>query len=1026
MNHIKRCSLIGLFLASVASFLVPVSLSQAAEDSGACSATMSNLQTKNSNLTSALAGIDSLLNAKGIAEMPLTVLFLVDLQDDEAITKRISDLSVNSEAEKVIEQSEYKDYQQCSLSTEDKVLLEDTIQKQALLNQKRLGFLKLEKPVRQNLIDLFESARQSSVDHRQINKELSDGQLSLVRAQTNLIMSEKEASERNGLTNEDSASVRPMLDSYLVDVETEHIDFLNNVKSEREKLEELRKELAEHTKSKYRPAELQSELASVDEIWRSAANSLLHTFEKINASSKFTLPPLPTSTSINKNEKELYSENLALLEKARQRSVELSNQRQNLILNLKALHFRLVSDAGTLRARLIADCKASSSCDNHVSLNERTITGVLTELRIFPLKFLAGGFNKIVEFKGKTQRGFDGWADVSRQLFIFFALILLPFLAHKTLNFVSHRLDLTREKIMSQSILDYGYRTQIAVWLSRLTPFVPSIGMILSIDLARALIEATDIEEVSYFLFYLEVYFVYKATRLLLKVLFEFLFSSESLTLSQQLSERAEKSARRLSRFFFARYILLHIIEDTLRRSLVYGILYEAVGWVSLLFVINEIRQWQNEIVQLFSTRFSTLWVRIKPQTESKVGALIYPILLLFVVAHDVFRLISLRLVKFDFFKRIISEVFKKQLEKEGDVSKTLGKPNSDYLAIFDYHRPAAKEVYVDRDPQMAKQILANINCWLEGETSEDLFMLVGHRGIGKTTSLKMIFDSIQIEDKFFRWIKPKICEPTDLFDLISEIFGKKICSIEDFLQAEAALDQKVVLVIDDIHNLFIGKVGGFEAYRLFIDLVSLRTTKIFWCLSANSHAWTYLKGVFGEEHFYGQVYKMRMWSDSEIQSLILARHQMSGYSQYFDRSITAYGTGNLLGEQVETQFFRLLWGQSRGNPRSALMYWISAVAQTGDSEIHVGVPRFINPERVGTMSNDALIVLAALARHDSLTLEELTEVTRIDQLVVRKVLIESENKELVWSDEQRRVRISSRGQNAIDYFLLGKNFLYE
>ena len=210
------------------------------------------------------------------------------------------------------------------------------------------------------------------------------------------------------------------------------------------------------------------------------------------------------------------------------------------------------------------------------------------------------------------------------------------------------------------------------------------------------------------------------------------------------------------------------------------------------------------------------------------------------------------------------------------------------------------------------------------------------------------------------------------------------------------------------------------------MELIGLRTRNTFWCLAVATHSWTYLQGVLGRDHFYGKTYKLRMWTDQEIQKLILNRHEATGYSRTFDESVSAYGTGNVLGEKTEVQFFRLLWGQSRGNPRAALMHWVSAISEPSSGNIHVGVPQFIESSIVGTMSTEALILLASIARHDSLTSHELIRSTGLDLLIVRKCLKEAHEKELIWSDTESRIRISSRAQGAIDYYLVGKNFLYE
>ena len=59
-------------------------------------------------------------------------------------------------------------------------------------------------------------------------------------------------------------------------------------------------------------------------------------------------------------------------------------------------------------------------------------------------------------------------------------------------------------------------------------------------------------------------------------------------------------------------------------------------------------------------------------------------------------------------------------------------------------------------------------------------------------------------------------------------------------------------------------------------------------------------------------------------------------------------------------------------------MYWVSAISQPAERLIHVGVPQFIEANQVGSMSDDAHLLLAAIARHDSLTEPELHQVTGV------------------------------------------------
>lgn len=316
---------------------------------------------------------------------------------------------------------------------------------------------------------------------------------------------------------------------------------------------------------------------------------------------------------------------------------------------------------------------------------------------------------------------------------------------------------------------------------------------------------------------------------------------------------------------------------------------------------------------------------------------------------------------------------------------------------------------------------------WSDRKAHDDLIIIDGTRGIGKTTLLLKLLNTFEhhIATKLGR-ISGKITDEKAFFSWLSELFDYPINSIEEVHQYDASLEKPIVFLVDDIHNLFLGKIGGFVAYCAFLRVINLNTKNILWCLTVTSRAWSFLKGVFGEEQIYGKIFTMANWNDSEIQKLITIRHSQSGLPRKFDDSIKAYGSSGAIGEKTEAQFFRLLWGQSRGNPRAALMYWVSAITLHYSGYIDVGVPSFINSSVVSSLSDDSLFVLAALSRHDNLTLSELELVTNIADNIIKKCVRECQEKDLLWADDEERYRVSSRAQYVIDYFLMGKNFLYE
>ncbi len=966
------------------------------------------------------------LHGKQSAEVPLNVLFRVPLESEVDVAGALAALKESGNTDYLLQQGALRTLADCAVTADQKRELNVLAASSLELNNLKIEFLRLPLDDRLALIATYESARKQLQEQTQINAQLDASKATLAKAQTELTRGEQESTKIEA--SEDLATARMLLDRYLVEVESEQISYIESIKKQKESLSNVRQELT-RLQATLGTAQLglNEQFQTADDIWSNAFDHLLEIFSKGDVNLKSDIPglmPRPDSGE-PEEKKEAYAKYESEYQKAAGRRRELVDSKSRLLSDLKAQGFRLLSDAGFLRARLIRECQAGS-CPSLDGMNKRVLLGYAREIRVLPLKFLAGGINKLTEFKAKIGAGFEAWLDLARQISILVFLLFLPFLVYRFLSWISARLDRLRSSILARSIMDYRRRTHVAMWISRLNPFVPSAGMIVSIHLARKLIEATDLREISFLLFYLEVYFLYRASRILLRIALEFFFSHRSLQRARERSLKAELTAQRLTMLFFAQYALLHLIEDTVRKALVYGTVSKLVFLISSLLVIIEIRNWREEIFSTFQSRFPKFSSSIGSLLERRFSSLLLPPMILAIVVGEISNRVLIQLVKFDFFKQLLSDIFRRKLEKAELEAEEFHTPDSKYLSYFDYYLPAKQEFFVERDPTTAGEILRGIQGWLQGEISDDLVILSGYRGIGKTTNMSTILGRIQHPHKKMAGVPAKICDSEELYQWLSGLAGREIKSVRHFLEYDQSLGEKQVFLVDDIHNLFLARIGGFQCYRLFNEIVALQTKNIFWCLSVNNHAWEYLRGVFGEEHFYGKTYEMRMWTDAEIQNLIMARHHVTGYGRSFDRSIMAYGAHNVLGEQVETQFFRLLWGQSRGNPRSALMYWVSAISQPSGEMIHVGVPKFIESALVGAMSDNAHLLLAAIARHDSLTFGEMMEVTGVDGLVVRKCLKEALDLELLWMDDKGRYRISSRAQNAIDYFLIGKNFLYE
>jgi hypothetical protein len=224
-----------------------------------------------------------------------------------------------------------------------------------------------------------------------------------------------------------------------------------------------------------------------------------------------------------------------------------------------------------------------------------------------------------------------------------------------------------------------------------------------------------------------------------------------------------------------------------------------------------------------------------------------------------------------------------------------------------------------------------------------------------------------------------------------------------------------------------VGALGGFEGYRALGDLVNAPTDSLFWVAAINRRSWEYLDGVYGKNHCFRRVIETPAWPDTDIRQLILSRHGLSGLRISYEDIIGAVQsvTEESAVAQLEEQFFRLLWRESRGNPRAAMVLWLSALAPDPDGSLRVGIPRHQEYHALETAGDDTLFVFAAIIRHENLALEEIVEAVNLPERVVRHAVRIGMEQGAVARFPDGRYRVTPEAQFALNHLLERRNFLY-
>ncbi len=261
--------------------------------------------------------------------------------------------------------------------------------------------------------------------------------------------------------------------------------------------------------------------------------------------------------------------------------------------------------------------------------------------------------------------------------------------------------------------------------------------------------------------------------------------------------------------------------------------------------------------------------------------------------------------------------------------------------------------------------------------------VLTAESGMGKTVVLDHLQSSLEDRVPVFRArLTEKILRPADLSSFLAPVLGLDPTLGPDGL-AEALDDRSPrVVIVDDVHHLFMRTVGGYDAFAALVRLVVASGDDTFWVLAIGEYAWDFLSRRHPGEHHFDDVIQLPPLGAEELEGLITRRHETTGFELEFDEVIHSGGGGTTdeglrLVESVDG-FFLLLTDASGGNPDIAQRLWLDALSPGDNGTLRVGLFPSPNEERLRDAGAEALFTLAGFILHETLTTEELATVTNV------------------------------------------------
>jgi len=455
------------------------------------------------------------------------------------------------------------------------------------------------------------------------------------------------------------------------------------------------------------------------------------------------------------------------------------------------------------------------------------------------------------------------------------------------------------------------------------------------------------------------------------------------LRIGDEQQRRLERSVRTVMRIAG----LLLIIGLVSARWLGKGVLYDLVSrfaWVIILIaILTELFRWRTSMVDAFLelSPDGPLAASVRDSRDHWYGIFIAPAAFVWLAFHGLTAVARDFMLRFDETQKALAFLFRrkveKQAEREGYADEVYDDVPAEVLEAFDESAVDRGPLVVAHFPEL-EALQKQVSEWRRTGIG-GAAVVQGERGIGKTSWL----NQLRREDVQITRIElgTRVTDPQTLVEHLARKLEMPDtpASLEELAERLESGDQRII-VLDLAQHLFIARIGGYDAFGAFAELVNRTRQQVFWLASMSKYAWHHLHAVHPDCAVFQRVIPLDGWSEEEIRELIQRRTKASGavfnYADVAVDHIEGVASRARFVESAEG-YLRLLWDYSGGNPRIALHFFVRSLDPDHGGRLRVRLFRAPDPTRLEAGGEAGLFVLAAIVTHESLSIEDLATVTR-------------------------------------------------
>ncbi|MEE4257938.1 MAG: hypothetical protein V2I47_12935 [Bacteroidales bacterium] len=326
------------------------------------------------------------------------------------------------------------------------------------------------------------------------------------------------------------------------------------------------------------------------------------------------------------------------------------------------------------------------------------------------------------------------------------------------------------------------------------------------------------------------------------------------------------------------------------------------------------------------------------------------------------------------------------------------------YQRLFRLQALSDASIFNGRTQEL-ERLVEDYSLWKAGKFAS--LAIVGKKGSGRTSLLNIASASVLKNTALFRINLPKgIQDEVSLAEQFKDVVRSMgVKDLNELEQALKELSTPVIVVIENLHNIFIRTVNGFEMIERFLLLVSRTPGKVFWIVSCGIYLWNYLEKTISIRRYFYDVIELGELDNEKVREIIMKRHRLSGYELEFmpgeidkaDKQYKRLGSDQEKQEFLEREFFSDLDSHSQGNISVALLLWLLSVEEIEPNKVVISNDIEHDTSFLSMLPEDELFTLEAIVEIEVLTIAEHAEIFNLEEWASEMILLRLKNKGLLF-----------------------------